>query len=233
MVFPRFDILSPMYQGKRIGALLLMGGCGQRFGAETPKQFLPLGDKKVFEYSLDTLLSLPLFDEILLVCHPEHLLTHKVPVIAGGETRQESSYRGLKGFRQKPDIVLIHDAVRPFAAAQIFQENVEKALEFGAVNTCIPSADTLVYAPGPVVSQIPPRKNYQRGQTPQTFLYDWILEAHEKALQEGITDATDDCQLLLRLGKPIHIVAGSEQNFKITTPFDLEIAEFLLNKILN
>lgn len=207
----------------KIGAILLMAGNGCRFGGETPKQFLTLGGKKVYTHALDMMIASGLFDEIVLVSHPDWLELPHERVIAGGKTRQESSYRGLQGFRSKPDIVLIHDAVRPFVTEKILRDNIEAALEFGAVDTCIPSGDTLVYAPGATkIQQIPKRAEYLRGQTPQTFRMDWILEAHERTKE---TNATDDCQLVLQSGKPVHIVTGDEKNIKITTEFDLLIAE--------
>ena len=215
-----------MYLGKKIGAILLMAGEGLRMGSDLPKQFLLLGDRPVYSHALDALISSALFDEIVLVCHPQWLHLMKQRAITGGKTRQESSYLGLKGFRNRPDIVLIHDAVRPFVTEEILKKNVEGAIRFGAIDTCIPSVDTLVYAPDQTMIQsIPNRSHYLRGQTPQTFRMDWILEAHEKALEAGIENATDDCRLVLQLGKPVHIVLGSENNLKITSESDLIMAE--------
>lgn len=226
-----------MFEGKRIGALLLMGGEGKRFGSAIPKQFCRLGKKRVYEYALETLLNMQIFDEILLVCHSDwiHSVAQNLPptvrIISGGSTRQQSSFLGLKGFLTPPDIVLIHDAVRPLVSTQILQKNVELALEKGAVDTCIPSADTLVHVPDQTsIAHIPPREQYLRGQTPQTFCYDWVLRAHEKAEQEGIQNATDDCRLLLSLGFPIQVVWGEEKNLKITTEWDLKIAELFLTQ---
>lgn len=215
-----------MHLGKRIGAILLMAGEGQRFGSSVPKQFLELNHKKVYAHALDTMEAVGLFDEILLVCHPDWMDLPHSNLICGGKTRQESSFLGLKGFKVKPDIVLIHDAARPFVSERILRENVEMAIHFGAVDTCIASADTLVHAPnGKEIAQIPNRKEYLRGQTPQTFRYDWIYEAHEKAGQDGIDNVSDDCQLVLRMDKKIHIVLGEEKNMKITSELDLFIAE--------
>ncbi len=213
-----------MYLGKRIGAILLMAGAGERLGSEIPKQFLLLGSKKIYRHALDTFRTSGLFDEIVLVCHPNWIdRLQEETAVVGGKTRQESAYCGLKGFKIRPDIVLIHDAVRPFVTEKILKENVEAAIQFGAVDTCIPSMDTLVHAPGgKVIGSIPNRGEYLRGQTPQTFRMDWILEAHERTHQDN---ASDDCQLVLRLGKKVHVVLGDEKNIKITTEFDLRIAE--------
>lgn len=226
-----------MYQKHRIGAILLMGGEGKRFGSFVPKQFHLLEDKKVYRYALDTFATTGFFDEILLVCpkkwmkETEKEAGSSAKVIEGGPTRQSSSYAALKAFRSTPDIVLIHDAVRPFVSAEIIQANLEQAILQGAVDTCIPSADTLVFSPQhKTIESIPNRADYLRGQTPQTFRYDWILKAHKKALREGIFDASDDCRLILLSGRPVAIVQGSEENFKITSELDLVLARALLKK---
>ncbi len=218
---------APMFDGKRIGALILMGGEGRRFGSGLPKQFHLLDGKQVYLHTLEALQSAALFDEILLVSHPDWLnIEHQgARVVAGGQTRQESSYLGLQGFKNTPDIVLVHDGVRPFVSHRILFENVEGAIQWGAVDTCIPSADTLVYAPeGLKIDSIPNRKHFLRGQTPQTFQMDVILSAHEKALAHQIHNATDDCQLVLRNNHPIHIVLGEDRNIKITSELDLHLA---------
>ncbi len=219
-----------MIEGLRVGAILLMGGEGVRFGGQIPKQFRCLGQKKIYLYPLEVLKASRLFDEILLVCHRDWIEIVKretsVRVVEGGKTRQESSYRGLLGFDRRPDVVLIHDAVRPFVNERILKENVEQAIVHGAVDTCIPTADTLVHAPGgQLISHIPKREEYLRGQTPQTFRTDWIMEAHERALKEGIENASDDCRLVLHCGHPVKVVIGEERNLKITSEFDLLLAE--------
>jgi 2-C-methyl-D-erythritol 4-phosphate cytidylyltransferase len=157
-----------------------------------------------------------------------------VRVILGGRTRQASSYAALKGFTKSPEIVLIHDAVRPFVTESILRENIQQAILHGAVNTCIPTADTLVHAPTKrKILTIPKREEYLRGQTPQTFRMDWAMDAHETALRKGIENSTDDCRLVLNLGHPVQVVLGDEQNLKITSEFDLFIAEQLLSSLFS
>lgn len=222
-----------MYQGQRIGALLLMGGTGERFGDSLPKQFHLLGDKRVYLHTLEMFRKTAVFDEILLVCHPDwiNLVREEVPdlrVVAGGATRQESSFIGLQNFSPPPEIVVIHDAVRPFVTEEILRNNIEAAIQHGAADTCIPSTDTLVHAPrGHQIKAIPLREEYLRGQTPQTFRYSCILAAHCAAQKSGTTQATDDCKLVLQQGLSVFIVPGSECNMKITTAWDLQIAKFL------
>lgn len=215
----------------KAGGILLMGGDGRRFGSEIPKQFHLLAGKKVYLHTLETFLESGLFEQVVLVCHPEWVeevrkeAGHGVKVVSGGKTRQESSYRGICEL-EGMDLILVHDAVRPFVTEEILRENLRAAEESGAADTCIPSADTLVHAPGgKEIKGIPQREEYLRGQTPQTFRTEWIREAHEKAAAEGVTNASDDCRLVLRLGKPVQVVPGNERNMKITSAHDLWIAE--------
>jgi ribitol-5-phosphate 2-dehydrogenase (NADP+) / D-ribitol-5-phosphate cytidylyltransferase len=215
-------------------ALILMGGEGRRLGSALPKQFHTLGPMKVYQHTLQTFRQSQLFQEIILVCHPDWIesvqdeTSHfsEVKVIAGGETRQSSSWEGLKACHPSCEYVMIHDAVRPFVSPDILQINAEAVLKFSAVDTVIPSADTLIITEdGSTIASIPPRQHFRRGQTPQTFAYPLICEAHEKATT---TSATDDCKLVLDLGLPVHLVEGSEENLKITTEWDLLLAEHLI-----
>ncbi len=217
-----------MYQGKSIAAILLMAGEGKRFGSGIPKQFHELGSKKIYLFAMETILGMGIFDEVILVCHKDWMVDHEgVRVIEGGESRQESSYRGVLAARG--DVVLIHDSVRPFVSERILRENVEMAIQYGAVDTCIPSADTLVHAPGgKKIGNIPKREEFFRGQTPQTFRREWILEAHRKMRGMG---ASDDCQLVLGMGRDVWVVKGEERNMKITTDFDLAVAGGLLENV--
>ncbi|HSX26979.1 MAG TPA: IspD/TarI family cytidylyltransferase, partial [Chlamydiales bacterium] len=217
-----------MFEGKRVGGVVLIGGEGKRFGGEVPKQFLELAGKKVYLHVVEAFLKTGLFDEVVLVCHPDWIGEVEGKVVAGGVTRQGSSRKGIEALAGM-DVVVIHDGVRPFVDGRILRENVEGAVRWGAVDTCVPSADTLVYAPGGVrIEAIPRRGDYLRGQTPQSFRREWILEAHERAERDGIVNATDDCQLVLRMGREVRVVRGDERNLKITTEFD-----FLLAKQIN
>lgn len=218
-------------------AILLIGGTGLRFGSETPKQFHRLAGKKVYIHTLETFLRTKLFKEIVVVC-PEKWMPQvkeelaaypSVLIVEGGATRQESSYRGLLACGEGTDIVVIHDGVRPFVSEEIIKENVAKAIEYGAVDTCIPSADTLVHSvDSKKIDAIPKRTDYLRGQTPQSFHYSLILRAHQQAKETTILNSSDDCSLVSRSGHPVHVVMGSEENIKITSELDLLLAEQIL-----
>ncbi len=221
-----------MYQGYRIGGVFMMGGSGVRFGSPTPKQFSLLGGKPLYCHGLETFLESKVFDEIILVCPPNWKgIIATSPILratSGGATRQESSRAGLNAFSQAPDLVLIHDAVRPFVTKAMILGNLDAAIACGAANTCIPTTDTLVIAPqGDWVHAVPKREEFLRGQTPQTFRYDLIVKAHARAMERGL-NLTDDCGLVIAMGEKVAVVKGSEENLKITTQLDLRVAEALL-----
>lgn len=220
-------------------ALILMAGTGERFGSELPKQFHRLSGKKIYLHTLETFLASHLFEKIILVCPKDWIDQVRVDLnaypaapielIVGGTTRQESSFKGLLACNPNTQIVVIHDAVRPFVSVDILKNNVKAAHQFGAVDTCIPSADTLVFAPDQkTIAQIPQRSNYFRGQTPQSFHYSVIFQAHKKALETGILGSSDDCSLVLAAGHAVHVVLGNEENMKITSELDLILAEQIL-----
>ncbi len=217
----------------KIKAILLVGGSGVRFGSQTPKQFLNLSGKKVYLHTLETFLSFNEFEEIILACPSDwiemveaEVSDPRVRVIAGGPSRQASSYRALIACGKETDQVVIHDGARPLISRSIIQANLEALQKHRAVDTCIPSTDTIVVSKGgKSIDAIPKRSHYFRGQTPQSFTYPLILNAHE---QTSRNDASDDCQLILEQGHPVHIVNGSEDNLKITTLQDLFLAEQLL-----
>ena len=188
----------------------------------------------MYVHTLQRFLRLNLFDQIILVTHPNYLaqvtLDHpECLVVEGKSSRQGSCFAGLMRFSPPPDIVMVHDAVRPFVSEEIILRNLETAILHGSANTCIASADTIVHAPTETILTIPLRKEYLRGQTPQTFRFSHLYEAHVAASQEGLSEMSDDCQLVLRRGHPIHVIQGCEKNFKITTEFDYVIAEMIIN----
>jgi ribitol-5-phosphate 2-dehydrogenase (NADP+) / D-ribitol-5-phosphate cytidylyltransferase len=217
-----------------ISGIILLGGMGGRFNDTVPKQFHKLSGKKVYLRTLDKFCTTKLFDEVILVCHPDWVSTvekdiegytsPKIRVISGGKTRQESSHRGI--LASHGDYVVIHDAVRPFVTERILRENVEGAIAYGAVDTCIRSADTIVHSlDGERITAIPDRDQYLRGQTPQSFSKALILKAHKQA---GNNESSCECRLVREQGTPVHVVEGDEGNMKITTKLDLFIAEQML-----
>lgn len=216
----------------KCAAILLMSGEGSRCDFRIPKQFLPLGDRQLYEYALSTFIDSKLFHQIIVVTSEVtgKLKNSTLTCVIGGKTRQESSYIGLKACKQEISHVVIHDIARPFVSEAILKRNIAALAKYDAINTCIPSADTINESEGEVVDTIIDRKRAFKGQTPQSFSLPLIVKAHESTHRK---DCSDDCSLVLELGYKIHIVLGDENNFKVTTPFDLAFANHLLYSVLN
>ena len=226
-------------------ALILAAGSGSRMGnADKPKQFLPIYGKPLMIHTIEAFEVHDEVDAVVIVTNGEYIDQVKVwckqydlvkvkAVVAGGNSRQISVYNGLtavKGLSKgKDDIVLIHDAARPLISQTIISNNIKACEKFDAVDTVIKASDTIVRSTDEeTITDIPVRSELYQGQTPQTFKLSLILEAHEKAKSGEIPNVTDDCKLVLSLGKKIHLVEGSKQNFKITTFDDLMMLKALL-----
>jgi len=225
--------------------VILASGSGLRFGDNQPKQFTKLAGLPVLVHTLRSFETFVAVDRVIVVTNEEYVghvwelagkhgirKVHKV--IAGGATRQESSRIGLECCDQATEYVLIHDGVRPFISHPVLQRLVDAVKEHGAVDTVIPSADTLVEIDDRgFIRNIPDRSRFRRGQTPQAFSYPLVLEAHRLAGAEGVGNSTDDCALVLRMRQPVFVVEGEEQNIKITYPLDLHLADklFQLNSL--
>lgn len=227
-----------MYQNYKFSLILLLSGQGVRFGGNRPKQFYNLSGKKIYLYSLDAFYELNVFDEIILVCLKDWLEIVKnetsnyknIKIVQGGSTRQQSSYFGLMAC-DNPHFVLFHDAVRPFVSKNTILENLRAVIKYKAVDTCVKSTDTLVEInKDNFIEKVPNRADYLRGQTPQTFEYSLIFQAHKTAFETNNFNATDDCQLVIDKTK-IFVVSGSENNIKITNRADLFLAQHLLRTL--
>ena len=228
-----------MYNGLRISFIIPAAGSGERLGLGHNKIFVTLSDRPVLLWSVATALSHPCVDEVLIVCREEELddvrdmagsmiaaEERNIPVrfVRGGARRADSVYAALK--EACGDIVLIHDAARPFLKTA-YVDSCLKALE-GAEGAAVgvPVTDTVKLArsdsPDPLVLETVPRARAWMIQTPQCFYKDILLGAHE--LYGSDPDITDDCMLLERAGRPVRILRGDYTNMKITTPNDLLIA---------
>jgi 2-C-methyl-D-erythritol 4-phosphate cytidylyltransferase len=156
----------------------------------------------------------------------------QVHLVEGGEHRQESVGNVLDALpAESADLVLIHDAVRPFVSQETISEVIEAARRYGAAIAGIPAIDTIKRVDrrpeGAVVEATIPRELIVQAQTPQGFRYGLLSPIFNQARIEGF-QGTDEASLLERAGQPVHVVMGSARNFKITTPADLEVAEFFL-----
>src|SRR5262249_4830501 len=222
---------SPM----SVSAIILAGGKGSRFtGSLVPKQFVQVRGKAILAYVLETYQNLALIDDITLVINPQYeqlyydiLDTYtffKVRrVVAGGATRQASAAAGLAGLAPC-DVVVMQDGVRPFTSPRVIVEAVEVARRVGAANVVVRTLDTIVETRDGFIVHVPDRTNLHNGQAPQAFQYDVLVEAHRRAAADGVNEASDDAQLVLRIGGRVGVVEGSYTNFKITTYEDFLLA---------
>jgi 2-C-methyl-D-erythritol 4-phosphate cytidylyltransferase len=162
-------------------------------------------------------------------------LSAKVEMVEGGESRQESVANALARIKAVPDdIVLVHDAVRPFVDDEIIASVVSAVEKHGAAIAGLPASDTIKQvertADGAIITSTIPRERIVQAQTPQGFRYALIQRAFASAQADGFT-GTDEASLVERLGETVCVVMGSPRNIKITTPADLELAEFLLAQL--
>jgi 2-C-methyl-D-erythritol 4-phosphate cytidylyltransferase len=226
-------------------ALILAAGSGTRMGnTEKPKQFLLLYGKPLMIHTIEAFENHNNIDAIVVCTNKEYIDQVKVwckqydlckvkAVVAGGETRQQSVFNGLnevKGLiKSEDDVVLIHDAARPLISYKIIDDNIEGCEKFGAVDTVVKASDTIVQsADSTTITNIPNRNELYQGQTPQSFKFSLIYNAHLKAMNGEIKNVTDDAKLVIESGHPVHLVNGSAQNFKITTFDDLMLLKALL-----
>lgn len=225
-------------------AILLASGSGSRVGGDIPKQFLKVGDKYVFEYSLRTFNDYIGIDEVVLVARADYMelvrsvvrdgkYNKVVRVVPGGETRQESVSNGIFTIGHDEGNVLIHDTARPFVTKGMI-ERVLGALEScSAVSTVLPATDTMFKVDEvDRVEDVPDRTFLRRVQTPQGFYLSTIKKAHYMAIKEDLTLATDDCSLIRHFGLgDIYTVKGDDLAFKITTPLDLVFAQSIADNL--
>jgi 2-C-methyl-D-erythritol 4-phosphate cytidylyltransferase len=162
------------------------------------------------------------------------ILEKNVNLVEGGEHRQQSVANAIAAVEaDADDIVLVHDAVRPFVTEKIIQEVIQAAQKYGAAIAGLPAMDTMKQvertADGAVITSTLPRERVVMAQTPQGFRYSVLKRAFDEAIADGFT-GTDEASLVERSGHPVAVVMGSPRNIKITTPADLELAEFFLKK---
>jgi 2-C-methyl-D-erythritol 4-phosphate cytidylyltransferase len=223
-----------------ISALIVAAGQGLRMGSALRKQYLQLGGSPVLVHTLRAFDRCADIESILVVVPPAEIefckndilsaasLKHQVELIAGGPRRQDSVFNGLQHLGDAPGVVLIHDGVRPMISTPLIQACIEGANRWGACIPGVPAVDTLKQtdSAGNIRSTLP-REAIYLAQTPQAFSLPIICRAHMEAQQLG-REATDDASLVEALGIPVHVIAGSRENIKITTPEDLACAEALL-----
>lgn len=225
-------------------ALIIAGGVGSRMHQDIPKQFINVQDKPVIIYTLEAFQKHPNIDCIEVVCldgwhdilrayAKQFNITKLENIVSGGATGLQSIRNGLydisKRYKDKDDIVLIHDAIRPMVSQDIISDNIRVCRQYGNAITVIPCTAVMLKTLDSLTSddQIP-RDNLKITQTPQTFYLEDILEAHKEAIEKGIDDSVASCSLYVELGRKLYLSLGSEKNIKLTTTEDIEIFSALL-----
>ncbi len=228
---------SPSPISCRVAAVVPAAGVGRRMAAPSApaKQFRTLGGAPLLVQTLRVFERHPAVDavvvagpageaEALSASLRERGITKLHRVVAGGATRQASVGRGLAAVPEGTEVVLVHDAVRPFLPADRLAAVVAAAREHGAAALAVPVADTLRRAEDSAFGETVPREGLWRMQTPQAFHLDVLREAHARF---GDVPGTDEVELVRRLGRPVRLVEGSALNFKVTAPADWKLAEAL------
>ncbi len=219
-----------------ICVILLAGGIGSRMKTPTPKQYLQLNKKPVILYSYDLFMAMPRISEVVVVASAEfqhHFIRKsRQPALTfahPGIRRQDSVENGFQAITTKPQLVCIHDGVRPFITVPIVERAIKAAEEHGAATVGMPVKFTVKECTQEqLVVKTPDRTRIWEIQTPQIIQTDLLRRGLEHAKTQGLT-VTDDVSMIELLGHPVKLVEGCYTNLKITTPDDLALSEYLLN----
>ena len=218
-------------------AVIVAGGRASRMEG-IDKILCPMGGEPLLLYTLMPFQTSSLVDEIVLVTREDLMvpigtlcsqrgITKVRRVVKGGESRTESVLAGLRETDPQASLIAIHDGARPFLPLEVLEQTIETARQRGAAAPALPVKDTMKVAQEGVVQQTPDRARLFGVQTPQVFEASLIKGALTKALEEGAA-LTDDCSAVERIGFPVCLTQGSEENIKITTPRDLTWGEAIL-----
>ncbi len=230
-----------------IFAAILAGGIGSRMGGtDTPKQFLTLGDKPVIIHTIEKFVINSNIDKIIVLTpenyinHTNHLINEYIQgneniiVIEGGETRNDTLMNSILYIKENfgiddDSIILTHDSVRPFVTHRIIEDNIEAAKRYGACDTVIPATDTIVESiNGTTIESIPVRDYYYQGQTPQSFNIKKLFNLINSLTEEESNILTDACKIFTLKDEDVYLVDGEVSNIKITYPYDLKLANTIL-----
>ena len=225
---------------------ILAGGKGTRMGnTDMPKQFLMLGTKPIIIHTIEQFM-ININVSKIIVCCPKDWMTYmndlldkfipnsNIDIVEGGKTRNETIMNGCKFIEEKyglndDDIIITHDAVRPFVTQRIIDDNITALKEEKAVDTVIEATDTIVESiDGEIISSIPERKFMYQGQTPQSFNIKELINVYDSLKEEEKTILTDACKMFSLKKKKVKIVKGETYNIKITNIHDLKIANAIL-----
>ena len=227
-------------------AVILAGGVGSRLGLDRPKQFMKIAGKTVLEHTVEIFQRHTQIDEIAIVMHASYVhdveemviknhWTKVKKVLNGGHERYESSVVAINAYHKQAQMeninLIFHDAVRPLVSVKIISDIIKALNKFDAVDVAVPAVDTVIKLDETkkYIEQIPNRNYLNRGQTPQAFKYDVIAKAYQLALQDKNLQTTDDCGIVRKYlpDVKVYVIAGEEQNIKLTYPEDVYVLEKL------
>lgn len=223
-------------------AAVLAGGSGLRMGGNMPKQFLSVADRPIIIRSIEAFLESGSVDKIFVAVSADYLDYTKelvaqylgeadITVVVGGKNRNETLLNVLHSIDNisDDDVILTHDAVRPFIDKRIIDENIAAALEYGACNTVVPAVDTILRSSdGRFIESVPVRSEIFHAQTPQSFGVKKLLSLYENLSDEEMEKFTDSCSVFLSAGERVFLVTGDRNNIKLTYPEDMERAENII-----
>jgi 2-C-methyl-D-erythritol 4-phosphate cytidylyltransferase len=231
----------------RIAAIVPAAGLGTRMGAGVPKQLLELDGMPLVVFTLKRLAACAEITDFFISTRADDIvllqdkaakcgLGRPIKVIHGGDSRQQSVENALSQVDPSTEVVLVHDAVRPFVTKEQVERVIAEARRRGAAILGIPAIDTVkevkrASLPEDValITATIPRERIVLAQTPQAFSYTLLRDAFRKAKEDGVT-GSDEAQVVERLGHDVYAVLGSQRNLKITRPEDMELARFYLEQ---
>jgi len=223
----------------KTSVIIAAAGVGTRFDENTPKQFAKLGDKEMIVHTIAAFQNSDKIDSIVVATHidwfshvkklvEDNNFTKVTDVIIGGKTRQDSVGTALKTeVVKESELLLTHDAARPFVSLELIDRIIEEVEDYGAVVPYTNPGDTLKEHRASSVVKTLDRSKIALAQTPQAFWTDVFITAHDRARDLNV-QATDDAALVEMMGYKVQLVAGEAENIKITTPFDLYVAEAII-----
>src|SRR5215468_2224412 len=223
-------------------AIIPAAGSGNRFGGQIPKQFVEIAGAPIIVHTLGKFDECDEIGAIIVALRSEeierfeqalkaHRIRKPVRLVQGGAERSDSILNALEAAKEfQPEIVVVHDAVRPFVSTEHISAVIGRAREIGAAILALPATDTIKEVENGLIRRTIDRRRIWRAQTPQAFRYDLLLRANEEARADNLPSAlmTDDASLVERLGEKVAVVEGLASNIKITTPEDLALAEKFL-----
>ena len=232
-----------------IYAEILAGGKGTRMGnVNMPKQFLTLNDKPIIIHTIEKFILINEFEKILVITPREWINytqdiikkfigeVESVIVVEGGKDRNDSIMNGIKFIEQnygvfEDDYIITHDSVRPFLTHRIIKENIEEVKKYKAVDTVIDAIDTIIESEdSEFISNIPKRSMMYQGQTPQSFNINTLVNYYNMLSDSQKEELTDACKICSLFGEKVKMVKGEVFNIKITTPYDLKVANAIIQE---